>query len=569
MSDELPDGGFSEESLGDDPVEQARRQLALLEKSLGAGFGAAAASAVFDEAYRAAHTLRTAIDPQRMTNVDRLARRVQDIVRATRSGSLGVTAELAAVLSSVVRIARDALDAVSSGGSEPLSAASASASLEELLAHPGAWTMPPALSGAPVQWARIDGGRLIGAGETAGDARAASVAYARAAREFSSLMDRLGSSFEGHELAVHALREALPAALARAARGEATAAIAAELAELAGNLSVGAEDLKVTLGRSAAALHEAALLGVRAADKAEAAFGSLRSVRLDALCEDFRGFVQRTARNAGSAVDLEQEATNLEVNAARAESVLGALKACVRALIGSGRPRGKKAGRGAADRAAVLSIHPRAAGEDIFFRITLAGAAVHGDRLEQSVAALQRVVKREGGTIEAQSTKGGSASMLLSFRSAAGVTSRVAEFLFARAGDAWYAILASAVVECIPAGLSSPDHLLEGTRIPTLRMNDTRDPQAGVVVRTPRGGAVLLFDSIGGREFGVETLGGERAEEVSGISGTVRRPDGSSVPLVDLGVLLPEKPRVHGPAAPTPKKDRAKKAPAKRARGKR
>ena len=73
----------------------------------------------------------------------------------------------------------------------------------------------------------------------------------------------------------------------------------------------------------------------------------------------------------------------------------------------------------------------------------------------------------------------------------------------------------------------------------TLRMNDTRDPRQGVVVKTPRGGAVLLFDVVGGREVALATTGGSDSEAVAGISGTVRRPDGSSARLVDLAVLLP------------------------------
>jgi hypothetical protein len=70
-------------------------------------------------------------------------------------------------------------------------------------------------------------------------------------------------------------------------------------------------------------------------------------------------------------------------------------------------------------------------------------------------------------------------------------------------------------------------------------MNDTRDPREGVVVRTPRGGALLLFDAVGGREFGMQTIGGSTAEATSGVSGSVRRPDGTSALLVDLTVLLP------------------------------
>ena len=91
MNGELPDGGFSIESLGEDTAENARQQLSLLEKSLGSAREPAETAALLDEAYRAAHSLKSAVDSRRMPNVDRLARRVQDVVRATRSGVLAVT----------------------------------------------------------------------------------------------------------------------------------------------------------------------------------------------------------------------------------------------------------------------------------------------------------------------------------------------------------------------------------------------------------------------------------------------------------------------------------------------
>jgi hypothetical protein len=190
-------------------------------------------------------------------------------------------------------------------------------------------------------------------------------------------------------------------------------------------------------------------------------------------------------------------------------------------------------------RAAQLSIFARAAGESLYLRMALAGAAPDTDDLKASLAAAQKKLAREDGTLEVESRKGESASILLTIRSAAAVTSRSAEFILARAGEAWYAILASSVVECIEAGMSTPDYVLDGARLPTLRMNDTRDPRQGVVVKTPRGGAVLLFDVVGGREVALATTGGSDSEAVAGISGTVRRPDGSSARLVDLAVLLP------------------------------
>ena len=77
MDHELEDGGFSIESLGENTTETARSQLALLEESLGAAIGPAETLALLDEAYRAAHSLKAAIDGRQMPNVVGLARRVQ------------------------------------------------------------------------------------------------------------------------------------------------------------------------------------------------------------------------------------------------------------------------------------------------------------------------------------------------------------------------------------------------------------------------------------------------------------------------------------------------------------
>jgi chemotaxis protein histidine kinase CheA len=416
--------------------------------------------------------------------------------------------------------------------------------MEEMLAHPGAWSVPPALSGVPVQWARVETVRLIAAGEAAGEARAASAAFARAAEESAGFTERLRSAFAAHGEAVQGLRDALPAGLVRAARGEPTTTIAAELADVVSALSVGTSGLEQALSRNAAAVREAAIHGARAAEKAEAAFGSFRSVRLDALLADLPRLVRRGARDSGRDVDLVQESTNLEVDAARAESVRAIVKGCVRALLGPSRARGRKSRRAEAIPASRLSVFARAAGEHLYLRIALSSGAPDPDRLKAVLEALQRRIEREGGSLEAESRKGGSASILATIRSAAALTTRTVEFLLARAGDAWYALPASAVVECIEAGMAMTEYVLDGSRLPTLRMNDTRDPREGVVVRTPRGGAVLLFDAIGGREYALQTIGG--GESIAGISGSVRRPDGSAALLVDLGVLLPAPENVKG-----------------------
>jgi hypothetical protein len=540
MDDERDEGGFSIESLGEDTTEDARHQLALLEKSLGSSGDSTGSPALLDEAYRAAHSLKSAIDARRMPNVDRLARRVQDVVQATRAGTLAVTKDLGAVLSSVARIARDALDAVTSGSAEPLSASTAAAALEEMLEHPGTWIAPAALSARPFQWARVEAGRLDAAGSAAGEAQAAAAAFAHAAVSSAGLAERLRSALDAHDQAVKNLREIIPGAIATAARGESTAAVAAQLAECVAAVRLDRTDVDESVAQNAAAIREAAVAGTRAAERAEGAFSTLRSVRLDAVLEDLPPVVRRSGRESGRDVMFAHEPTNVEIDASRAEEVAALLKACVRALAGLQTPRRR---RSADAHPAQLSLFARTAGHDLYLRFALAGAAPGVEQLNAALAGVKRRIERSGGGMEAETRKGDSASLLLTIRSAAIVTSRSAEFVFARAGDTWYALPASAVVECIEAGLSIQEYELDGVRPATLRMNDTREPRQGMVVRTPRGAALLLFDAIGAREVALQTTGTGDSGGMAGISGSVRRPDGTTALLVDLEVLLPEPPR--------------------------
>lgn len=540
MDDERDDGGFSIESLGEDTTENARRQLALLEKSLGSPADDAEGTALLDEAYRAAHSLKSAIDARRMPNVDRLARRVQDVVQATRSGALAVSKDLGSVLSSVARIARDALDAVTSGSAEPLSASTAAAALEEMLEHPGTWIAPVALSPRPFRWAKVEAGRLGAAGDAAGEAQAAAAAFAQAAASSADLAERLRSALDAHDEAVKSLRELIPGALATAARGESTAAAAAQLAESVAAVRLNRTDFDDAVARSAAAVREAAVVGAGAAERAETAFSAMRSVRLDALLQDLPPVVRRSGRDSGRELLFAHEPTNVEIDAARAEEVTALMKGCVHALAGLQAPRRR---RPADAHPAELSVFARASGNDLYLRFALAGGAPGAEKLNAALAPVRKRVERGGGGMETETRKGESASVLLTVRSAAIVRSRSAEFVFARAGDTWYAVPASAVVECIEAGLSNQEYELDGARPATLRMNDTREPRQGIVVRTPRGGALLLFDAVGARETALQTTGSGDSGGMAGISGSVRRADGSTALLVDLEVLLPEPPR--------------------------
>lgn len=544
MDIERPDDGFSLESLGEDPREIARSQLAVLEKSLESCREPAQTAALIDEAYRAAHSLKSAVDPMRMPNVDRLARRVQEVVRLARSGAIPVTLELGAVLASIARVARDALEMPQ--GPEPLSAASAAATLEEMLEHPTSWSAPPGLLNRPFNWSKVEAGRLDAAGEAARVARSAFSAFQRAAVESTDVVERFRSALVEHQRALEALRQVIPRAMGAAARGEPTAAAASELGETVSRLAGLASDLDLPLSRTASAVKEAAVQGGRAADTAEAAFSSLTCVRLDALLEELPRVVRRAAKAAGTSLELAQEPTNVEVIASRAETVRTLITRTIRAVVGalpagktpSRRARGERS-RNAHPHGARLSLFARSAGDSLYLRIAVAGATPNVQKLKDSLSKLQRPLAKEGAGAEAEAKKGEGASILLTVRSAAAVTSRTAEFLFARAGTSWYAVPSSAVVECVDGGLSMSEYVLDGVRVPTLRMNDTRDPRQAVIVKTPRGGAALLFDEVGTREAGLQTAGSGDGPHVAGIAGSVRRPDGTSTMLLDLTVLLP------------------------------
>jgi len=292
-----------------------------------------------------------------------------------------------------------------------------------------------------------------------------------------------------------------------------------------------------------AAVRKASLAGRRAADIAEGAFASLASVRLDALLQFLPRLARGASRRAGVSVDLLQEPTNVEVVAARSDVVISLLSRCVTAAIGAASAAGARRRRGGPNAPAPslrLSVFARAAGESLHLRLALAGPVPDSAALEEALQPVRRMVRRDGAGLDAESRKGERASILLTVRGAASVSSRTAEFIFARSGESWYAIPAAAVVECMDGGLSMSEYRLDGERLPTLRMNDTVDPQRAVVVKTPRGGAVLLFDGIGSKETGLQTSGGD-APRIAGIAGSVRRLDGSSASLLDLTVLLPER----------------------------
>ena len=543
MDVDAPGAEFSLESLGEDPRESARAQLALLEKSLESCQEAVQATALLDEVYRAAHSLKSAVDPMRLPNVDRLARRIQDVVRQARAGAVPVTLELGAVLASVARVARAALD--DPQGPEPLSASSAAATLEELLEHPATWSAPPGFLGRPFSWSRVEAGRLDAAGDAARSARSAFSAFQKAAEESADVVDRFRSALSEHQRALEALREVIPRAMGAAARGEPTASAAAELGETVSRLAGLASDLDLPLSRAASAVKEAAVQGGRAADGAEAAFSSLTCVRLDALMEDLPRVVSRAAKAAGVTLDLLQEPTNVEVIASRAETVKGLITRCVRACVGAlggAKPRAKGRGKAGVSRAARgprMNLFARSAGDNLYLRIALSGITPEAPRLAEAIKGLQRSFNKEGASAEAETRRGEGASILLTVRSAAAVSSRTAEFLFARAGESWYAVASSAVIEVTDGSLSMSEYVLDGARLPTLRMNDTRGPRHAVVVKTPRGGAVLLFDEVGTREPGLQTAGTGDGPHIAGIAGSVRRPDGSSAMLLDLSVLLP------------------------------
>ena len=544
MDIEAPGGGFSLESLGEDPRESARAQLAALEKSLESCREPAQTAALMDEVYRAAHSLRSAVDPMRLPNVDRLARRLQDVVRQARAGTVPVTLELGTLLASISRVARGALE--DPQGPEPHSASSAAATLEEMLEHPTSWRAPPGFLGKPFAWSKVEAGRLDAAGDAARSARSAFSAFQKAATESTDVVERFRSALSEHQRALEALREVIPRAMGAAARGEPTATTAAELGETVSRLAGLASDLDLPLSRTASAVREAAVQGGRAADTAEAAFSSLTCVRLDALLEDLAGVVRRAAKAAGIPLELVQEPTNVEVIASRAETVKGLVVRCVRSCVAAldGKRQGSRraAGKGGANgrtRGPRITLFARSAGDNLYLRIALTGVASDGEKLAQAMKGLERAFSRDGGSAESEPKKGEGASILLTVRAAAAVASRTAEFLFARAGESWYAVPSSSVLEVTDGSLSMDEYLLDGERIPTLRMNDTHGPRQAVVVKTPRGGAVLLFDEVGTREVGVQTAGTGDGPHVAGISGSVRRPDGAAAMLLDLSVLLP------------------------------
>ncbi len=536
MSDELPHDGFSIEGLGESAQEQARHQLALLEVNLTAMRDPSGASALMDEVFRAAHALRWAAEPHDARTLLRLARRMQDVVKATRSGRLRVHPDLCSVLASIARIARDALDDVIDGKAETAGASSAAATLEEMLTRPETWTAPASLAAGPAQFARVDARRLGAAESAAGQAGAAAEQITKAAEEAAATAQRIRSLLAEQDTAVKALREALPRGLARAAGGEAVTIVAAELSEAVGGLVERSTEVDQLLSRSAARVREAALAGAHAVEAAGAALSTLGGVRLDSLLHSLPGLVRRAARQSGREIDCAIETAGIEVDGQLAEAASGAINACARALLAPLTPRRRGRRPVVKGRMTLLVEAGRQAGS-VSIHVTSRGAAGAPVRMAGSLAAAQKRLRKHGGSLELESRAGQRAALHLTIPSSRAAERGSAEFIVARAGDSWYAIPSLSVIECIEAGLSHSDYTFEGAPLPSLRMNGTREPREAVVVRTGQAGAVLLFDEISGSEAATPVPPSADQERMEGVSGTVRRADATVASVIDLEAL--------------------------------
>ncbi len=271
-------------------LDEARRLLTFLAESAGSLRKTRDPGAVLDEAYRAAHSLKGELDQAVMPGVVRIARLVQDVVRAVRAGRIPAGAEVGSMLDFAARGALEFLEAHVAGAPDSGACESAARALETLLAQPARLQDAEGSGGqAGLVLTRVDARRLRAAQAAAGESGAAAALAARTAEESLALLSGLRTLAAQQERGVRELLEAIPGGLAAAARGQPTTSIAGELSARVAAFGRIASEFEESFSGFTARLREAAKKGERASAAAREAAARIGSVRLAALFAGFPG----------------------------------------------------------------------------------------------------------------------------------------------------------------------------------------------------------------------------------------------------------------------------------------
>ena len=515
---------------GEDPRDAARKQVQFLEEGIDPAATGSAASALLDEAYRAAHLLRSALDPSRSPNVIRIARQIQALVTAARKGHIPTGPGVLSLLRTAAHAAAESVEAVSRGKRETSSAGEAAAALESFLG--GALAAPPVAGdeSGPVRYTRVDAGRLQSARAAAAAAAASVAAFARSAEEAARAETALRLHAQKRsELAAEVL-SAIPQGLAAAARGEPVTEVAQELAARISALSALDEESGDAITRLTAKIREAGDAGTHAMAAGSGALAGIDAVRLRNALHG----VEAAAHGAEMHVELGDG----EIVASLGPVVKSALARLIHALSGSARAkktRTAKSGKAGAPGIVTFSMDAQSIDGREVVRLSSSGASIGAAELSEVVAAVSHPLARQKAELHIEKRRGDRVTLVLGMPSYRRAVPGEASFLVVSVKGVSWAIPSEAVVECVPAPLPAAAGW-NAEAIVTL--SEPGQAGAGVVVRGEKAPVVILVDAL----VGEETLRTAGVEDGPVAASFVTRADGTRIAVCDVpGLLSPRR----------------------------
>jgi chemotaxis protein histidine kinase CheA len=522
-------------ATGLDPVsvEEARRQVKLLLESLASLRDSPRQGAVMDEVYRAAHSLKSEVDEARFEQVARIARLIQEIVRAVRAERVPVTDALGDALASAARAAGESLEATVAGAPDPGSAAAVAGQLAAFLAgSPAGGSSQRAEGAMPITFARVDRGRMEAAEQAARDAFAAAADFSVAAGDVAAVRAAFQSMRESQERSQKDLLDALPEALANVARGAPPTTLAGELARRISAMGTAAAQFEESLARFSGRVRDAARSGSRAASLCGDALRRIRTVALSTAFAGFPKLVRRLAGRLSVTIDAAVAPGEIEIDASWAELAETAFGQCLRASLA---PRGRSAAKNGRGRTFLATVDARKESGIVVMRLVLEGNVPSEESLEAKLSPLSTRLKKRNVVLGIESRRGAQATFSLSFSETAIAAELPRSYVVGRTGDVTYAIPAASVERLIDA---TPSSARGGQKLSFVKVGDSSTAKAGALVREGRGKTVLLFDSLEGEESLYATSMSTEDSTVFGVSSAATRADGSVALVLDVASFL-------------------------------
>ena len=524
-------------------LDEARRLLTFLSDSTDSLRHAQDAGSLLDEIYRAAHSLKGELEQAGMPGVVRIARLVQDVVRAVRAGRIPPRAEVGSMMSFAVRNALDSLDSHVAGAPDPGAWQSAARALEAMLAQPA--PLPSGEgpgAGDAMVLTPVDARRLRNAREAAAEAGAAAAAVARAAEESVTLLSGLRAVSAQQERGARELLDAIPAGLAAAARGQPTTSIAGELSARVGALGRITSEFEDSFSSFASRLREAAKKGERVCAAATEAASRTRSIRLSTLFAGFARLLHRRALKSSATVEIAVDVHDFEIDAALADTVAAAMNRCARVLLGGGQKRSQSAKKKTQVPDNRLHLQAAAEGDELQLSLHHEGRVIPKEKLQEALSGVLARLARKGIQGKIDSENRTRAVFSLKVPSPGGQGSLGGSFILGRSGDSLYAIPVNAVVKCIAAPAPGEDYRLGDEKVRVISMAGTEVPRAGIVVSAGGRKAVLLFDKLEGEQRLTPAPIDYAGARTPGIASAAPGPDGAVALILDIALYLPANP---------------------------